>query len=325
MTFRRWGGEEFWAKRPLEDVGQGDQGEEVPARIGGGVRKPITTFSAPSRRLFMRRLGALPVHGLLAKSDCVLVGLTYPAEFPGARASKRHLKMLRDRLRREYGDRFCGGWKLEPQKRGAPHYHFLGFLERLPVPSGEARYAFLRDGRAVSCGADLDAFTGWLHQAWWEIVGEGSVAHYLHGVDVQVVENPDRVGAYVAKYVGKALDSLGEVEWREPGRFWGLLNAKLIRRMLTGEIRVLTRAEYLFCRRLFRRFGLAAAKAAAAGRRADGKSGDWRRPAAPWLRAARGLATWNTFDRGKAGLSAALACLEKLGSRDVFRVSGVFL
>lgn len=52
------------------------------------------------------------------------VTLTYPAKFPTVSRAKRDLKVFQQRLIRRFPG--SGGiWKLEPQERGAPHYHLL--------------------------------------------------------------------------------------------------------------------------------------------------------------------------------------------------------
>lgn len=63
----------------------------------------------------------------------LFVTLTYGQKFPPAKDSKRHLKMFIQRLKRKY-PKVAGVWRIEFQKRHAPHYHLLltnvGFIPK---------------------------------------------------------------------------------------------------------------------------------------------------------------------------------------------------
>jgi hypothetical protein len=133
----------------------------------------------------------------------LFVTLTYPNSFPTARESKRHLDMLNKRIARTFT---AAGWiwKLEPQKRKAPHYHMLVW------------------------GVDLQAFRAWLPTAWYEIAGGGDELHLQwhkgelkngNKHSVQQVESWNGVWAYAAKYIGKTFEVEG---WEAAGRFWAV-------------------------------------------------------------------------------------------------------
>jgi hypothetical protein len=56
--------------------------------------------------------------------------LTFPNAYPGAREAKRRFnKRFRMRLARRFGKRALE-WKMEPQERGAPHFHLLMWLSK---------------------------------------------------------------------------------------------------------------------------------------------------------------------------------------------------
>lgn len=318
-----WGGEDWGCQASLPAMEELVEGQEA-ARAW--KRGKIDHFSAGSRRRFMRSMQALDLVRMMSKYHLVFGGLTYPEEYPTAKASKGHWEALRERLRRKYGGQVFGWSKLEPQKRGAPHFHFLLLLPKDITRDGESWYKEKGGRVVVDCPAEVGEFHDWLRGAWFEIVDSGDLHHMKHGVYVDVVEKPERVAAYVAKYLGKPQDVDG-LTWREPGRFWGIVGREVLKGYLTGEIFVVSREVYVKVRRILRRFGISKAKAAGRRRAADGKSGNWRRPAGWWLGHARRLQTWNTWDpgggRGVPGMVASL--LAAYGYLGVVKVRGVFM
>jgi hypothetical protein len=164
----------------------------------------------------------------------LFVVLTYPNEFPTARESKKHMKALWLRLDRAFPGH-GSIWKLEPQERGAPHYHILNWR------------------------CDLKAMQAWIPRAWFEIAGGGDLRHLawhkgLCGNGnkhcVQQVRSWRGVWAYAAKYLGKTF----KVEkWESAGRYWGVINPGNIP---FGEIRIqkMTRREAVQVQRYQRRF-----------------------------------------------------------------------
>jgi hypothetical protein len=100
-----------WTKRLTGEVTRGD-------------RASITTFSSRSRNNLLKKLFSLPI------SPSVFITLTYPNFYPAdSKEWKRHLDNFRKELLNEFPDAWLF-WKLEPQRKGAPHYHLLGSLNR---------------------------------------------------------------------------------------------------------------------------------------------------------------------------------------------------
>ena len=134
-----------------------------------------------------------------------LVTLTYPGEsqecgksYITPRASKVHLTAILKRFRRAFGG--CAAiWKLEPQKRGAPHYHLLVFMP---------------------ANFDLDAERIWWAENWYEVVDSKDYRHRLAGTAVEKIREWNGVTAYAAKYLCKPAKADG---WEHPGRWWGVL------------------------------------------------------------------------------------------------------
>ena len=95
------------------------------------------------------------------RGKVISITLTYPSEYPeDPEVCKSHLKALKRRLQRKYGD-FSAYWRMGIQKRGAWHFHLLLF-----VPPSFGSIAELRSFVASS---------------WYEICGEISEGHLLAG------------------------------------------------------------------------------------------------------------------------------------------------
>lgn len=133
--------------------------------------------------------------GAMEKS--LFAGLTYPSEFPDVATAKRHLDTWLKRLERRY-PRASAVWRLEFQRRGAPHFHLLIF----GVP-----------------WLDLE----WLKRSWYEVVGSGDVQHLGRGTDVARVRSFRAAMAYAAKYMSKSCD-----DGQAAGRVWGVFNGEAL-------------------------------------------------------------------------------------------------
>jgi hypothetical protein len=151
------------------------------------------------------------------------VTLTYPANWPpSAPEWKAHLDAFDKRFHRKYPDGHYY-WKLEPQKRGAPHFHLLVFgPERIDRK--------------------------WLKDAWFEIVGSNDVHHWHFGAYEQKLKSWKQVGAYCSKYCAKTIE---DDSWGEPGRYWGIKRRENrkenVQRVPVNEV------ELFKVRRLFKR------------------------------------------------------------------------
>ena len=155
-------------------------------------------FSKASRRRLQTWLNSL---NQAAEGLPLFVTLTYPGAsewntIDRARF-KRDLDGFLKRLRRAVPAAH-GIWKLEPQKRGAPHYHLLVWgVSFLPIAQ--------------------------LSRMWWEVVGSDDEANLKNGVHIVRAESWRGVAFYAAKYVAKVVRKLPR-GWTEPGRWWGKFN-----------------------------------------------------------------------------------------------------
>jgi hypothetical protein len=173
-------------------------GEGDFEHTGGGLRDEIKVFSAASRYRLFRTL-----HKLEFKT-VTFCTLTYPGEYPtDSRIYKAHLKEYRRRFEIWYG-KTPAVWRLEFQKRGAPHYHIM-YLDAPFIP--------IRD---------------WC-ELWHDVIHSNDPAHLINGVDVKLVTGGSEsalVASYLAKYVAKVDDRLSDCMRVKIGRWWGKWNIK---------------------------------------------------------------------------------------------------
>lgn len=177
-------------------VSKGGESEQV----GGGRRGSINGFTNGARRRLMQTIASVRRDAELP----LFITLTYPDVFPSPKESKRHLKIFFQRLGRAFSHGSI--WKLEPQERGAPHYHILTW------------------------GCDRVDLSSFVPSTWFEIAGGGDEKHLIwhcggfgNSHCVQYVQSFNGVWAYASKYLGKTFEVSG---WQEKwtGRYWGIVN-----------------------------------------------------------------------------------------------------
>jgi hypothetical protein len=135
-------------------------------------------------------------------------------------------------------------WRLEFQKRGAPHYHLLLFVdpERLVSNVGQGARGLQREALTR-----LQCLVSWC----WHFVAEpSSPQHFAAGTNVQRVRSWKGVNGYAAKYMGK-------LEKLDPGaagigRFWGVWRRDLL--PISYEHTAIEMGDYFRLRRVLRRF-----------------------------------------------------------------------
>lgn len=189
-----------WRGARLVELTHG-KGPSTAAPPRGAVRG----FSAASRRRLIRWVASVDTS---AHGPGTFVTLTMPGSWrPGCdrpRDWKRHLDVWLHRLKRAFPQ--CWGlWRLEPQKRGAPHYHLL--LWGMPAGSAD-----------------------WVARSWWEVVGSGELSHLRAGTRTEWMRSVNGTMFYAAKYCAKVVTDLPK-GWAEVGRWWGVH-----RRVLAGRV-----------------------------------------------------------------------------------------
>lgn len=223
----------------------GDPAEPEPTRV-------IAEWSARSRSRMTRKLAELDFGPMLRLGlKLPMSTLTYPGDWlmvaPTGKAVKRHMLAFYKRFARAWGFEWLGIWKLEFQRRGAPHIHLWG-----PEPEGAAGdLAKLTKVRRRAGVGDGLPYRQWLSVVWTDIVfaevekrmkgadprrdhvAEQKRRHLLAGTAVDFREgermrDPRRLAVYFTKhgsYGAKEYQNQVPPEWAEPGkgpgRFWG--------------------------------------------------------------------------------------------------------
>jgi hypothetical protein len=139
---------------------------------------------------------------------------------PSGEAFKLLVNKFRKRYAFAWGVQMAGPWKMEFQRRGAPHLHVL------TVPP-----------LGLSAGSQLP-FAEWLSKTWADVVNapdpEERRKHELAGTGVDYEEtlrygDPKRIAVYFSKhglFRDKEYQNQVPDAWSEPGkgpgRFWGV-------------------------------------------------------------------------------------------------------
>lgn len=187
----------FWAGASLVKVQRPPKNQllSVTGKGIGGQRSYISGFSGSSRMRLMRLLASL-----MRTCIPIFITLTYPGVWSdNPKEWKTHL----DRFEKSVMRKFPGSalvWKLEAQKRGAPHFHCL-----------------LYNVYTIDVG-----FRGWLSETWYRVVGSNDERHLMAGTRVEYLRSYRGAMAYAAKYMSKTTEENLPEEWGRPGRFWGV-------------------------------------------------------------------------------------------------------
>jgi hypothetical protein len=199
-------------------------------------RGVISEFSYQSARTLTRKLNAIDQRTVAANRVGFLT-LTYPFFFVAPHAAKVHLKAFLRKMQREIG-RVPLFWKMEPQQRGAPHFHLMLFAHN---------------------PEQLRQLAAWSAHAWHQIAGHDDPRHLAWHLGelgnkpcLEPIRTWNGAKSYSAKYLGKVVAGQNSDEWEHPGRWWGVrfyedLPVKILRRDLT-------QAKAKLAKRLFRRW-----------------------------------------------------------------------
>ena len=154
-------------------------------------RGEINGFSRKSRKRLLDFISSIDWKGQKA----VFVTLTYPREFPKPKDAKNHLRAFMERVRRRF-PQSSAIWRMEFQKRGAPHFHLIFF--NMPYWDKKS-----------------------LQVSWGEIIGYESPF-----TRIELIKSWRKAMSYVSKYIAKedSRDSdsgFNYLPYLHAGRVWG--------------------------------------------------------------------------------------------------------
>jgi len=237
-------------------------------------KRVIAEWSRKSRSRMVRTLAELDYSAIVGsgRMPCMLT-LTLPAAWeevaPSGKEFKRFVAMLRRRWERAWGEPLTGIWKLEFQRRGAPHLHVFTAAP-LSMLAGDVRKA--ADQRYRAAVGDGLQLMRWLRVVWADIVSHPDPAerrkHESAGTRVDYAEglrmtDPKRVCVYFSKHGSfrdKEYQHIVPSAWRQPGchpgRFWGVWGLRKCTQAVP-----LSFDERLAVARTIRRYGRAADRA----------------------------------------------------------------
>jgi hypothetical protein len=208
-------------------------------RTGGFPPDPVptrevTSWSRKSRNNMTRTFAKVDFTPMfVANRPPAMVTLTYPGQdwalvAPDGRTVKQHMAKLRRRYRRAWGEDLMCLWKLEFQRRGAPHVHMFMVP---PVGRSHGQFPGLM-------------FRHWLSEVWADIVAHPDAfereKHRRVGTQVKLAyglaaTDPNGIVDYFEKHGGgkggKEYQHIVPEVWRAPGmgpgRFWGYWSLEL--------------------------------------------------------------------------------------------------
>jgi len=170
---------------------------QTNTQVGGGIRSRIQGFTRRSRHSLMRTINRINTAQV---GPMGFLTFTYHENWQ-ERDVKRDLDLYFKRLRR----RFPGlsyVWRLEYQRRGAPHFHVLIFFPTNQVLDIEDE-ALLADH-------------------WHQVVDEGNIHHAKHGTKVKIFEDSfEGVRIYTMKYCTKMKEGGTVTLEGYTGSYWG--------------------------------------------------------------------------------------------------------
>ena len=184
----------FWYDKYLERKENKRKKEEqrTPERRKGDIQG----FSRKSRSRMLKKINQLDPDRI---SNLYHVTVTYPSRFPtDGITHKTDLDVYIKRIKRRFGEDIALIWKLEFQKRGAPHYHILLLLPK------EYNLLYLRE---------------WFKKNWKEVAQrfwDEKVENHKR-ISCDPVDSLKKSGFYITKYLTKEEEDTP----LNQGRYWG--------------------------------------------------------------------------------------------------------
>lgn len=194
-----------------------------------GARGVINSFSRRARLRLITKIAKIDTSKIYGKP--FFITLTYPASY--SKCGRDWKNDLANYIKR-FNRRFKGYaliWRLEFQKRGAPHFHIIAF-------------------NSTNTNTHFSVYTMRRFTAlnWYQIVDSGDIRHFKAGTNVEQLNNWRAVTSYVSKYMGKVEQSLiNGRDYKHIGRYWGIYNRKYLP-IVKHEFELTFESFHLACR-----------------------------------------------------------------------------
>jgi len=198
------------------------------------IRGQVQGFSYKSRKRIMQtvaKINTAKVHG-----KPLFITLTYPDSYShDSNIWKNDLSKFVKTFNRKYSN-IVLIWRLEFQKRGAPHFHVIAFNTN--------KTSFL---------PGLKSMREFISDNWYRSVGSCDVKHLSAGTDVSLIKSWRGVTHYVSKYISKTVQSYLFPDANcFNGRHWGIYNREYLP---IDEITIdIDEEEFNYLRRIARRY-----------------------------------------------------------------------
>lgn len=181
----------------------------------GHKRGRIRDFSASSRRRFIHRLESVDWDEALSGGRLQWFSTLTVHQDEGVNHAKAAFEALTRRLDRAMPSTLLA-WKLEPQKRGAPHYHCVLIVDPQEVASVVGGCRPRCQDEVGECPMELLRlrFEALLLEWWRDVTGQPTITRVT-------VEDPKSAGGirrYMTKYMSKAHPV---PEHWQGHRYWG--------------------------------------------------------------------------------------------------------
>ena len=160
------------------------------------LRGKISKFSPAARKRLLRMIATF------GDAVPIFMTLTYWKDWPEDPAEwKRHLDNFVKALKR-HNPNLSGIWRLEAQKRGAPHFHLLVYGGRVPKK--------------------------WVAETCARCSEDESAEHIKAGTRVESLRTAEGAMFYCAKYMAKSEVLKLPDYWENVGQHWGVFNRKML-------------------------------------------------------------------------------------------------
>jgi hypothetical protein len=174
-------------------------GRAIAARASAtATRGVIQGISRDSRTRLIRFLATIN-----RPDPAWFLTLTYRTWVEDFEVWKQHLNRFLTAVRRRYSS-VAGVWRLEFQRRGAPHFHLILWLDQ---EEHRLRLGF------------------WVRARWLAAIGDSSRAAFAHATTAEEVRDFRNCGFYLSLYQSKDQQDRCDIR---TGREWGKVQPKLL-------------------------------------------------------------------------------------------------